>query len=199
MQPLETGLKTSKLRRQDLHRRHVMNLNRRLLNLQKGFTLIELMVVVVIMSVVVAVGMISMGGNEQATVRAQERSAKALLSYVRDKAAIKQQLFLVAPEETGLTTYFLTAGKWQVDPSIDPLVWDESLTITWDIDNTTFAQQQNLPKEGWVFWPSGDVLAGSIEMTAVQNKQASGLNKVSSYSFRWDGLLQFSYLDADER
>ena len=175
-----------------------MNLNQRLLKSQKGFTLIELMVVVVIMSVVVAVGMISMGGNEQATVRAQERSAKALLSYVRDKAAIKQQLFLVAPDETGLTTYFLQAGKWQADASVEPLVWDESLTINWDIDNTAFAKQQNLPKEGWVFWPSGDVLAGTIEMRSKQNNSASFQGALSSYSFAWDGLLQFRYLDADE-
>jgi len=150
------------------------------------------------MSVVVAVGMISMGGNEQATVRAQERSAKALLSYVRDKAAIKQQLFLVAPDEIGLTTYRLTAGKWQTDEGIEPLVWDERLTITWDIDNMAFAQQQNLPKAGWVFWPSGDVLAGSIEMSSVPNNQTSSLDETSSYSFRWDGLLQFRYLEADE-
>jgi len=176
-----------------------MNVPHQSAKLQTGFTLIELMVVVVIMSVVVAVGMISMGGNEQATVRAQERSAKALLSYVRDKAAIKQQLFLVAPDEAGLTAYRLTAGKWQTDEGVEPLVWDERLTITWDINNTAFAQQQNLPKPGWVFWPSGDVLAGSIEMSSAPNNQTSSLDETSSYSFSWDGLLQFRYLDADER
>lgn len=164
---------------------------------QAGFTLIELMVVVVIISVVVAVGMISMGGNEQATLRAQERSAKALLSFVRDKSTIKQQLYLVAPDEQGLTTYVLKTGQWQIDPEVKALPWQTGIAVDWQVENSTFAQQQNLPREGWVFWPSGDVLAGALLLKSVQNQQASLQDTLSSYSFRWSGLLQFSAFDAE--
>jgi len=164
---------------------------------QLGFTLIELMVVMVIISVVVSVGMISMGGNEQSTLRAQERSVKALLSYVRDQSALKQQLYLVAADEQGLSTYHLIAGRWQQDSSVDSLSWQEGLSIEWQVDNSAFIQQQDLPKEGWVFWPSGDVLAGAIFMHSLQSKQATSLESASSYSFRWNGLLQFTALDED--
>jgi len=165
---------------------------------QAGFTLIELMVVIVIMSIVVSVALISMGGNEQTTLRAQEGSAKALLTFVRDKSAIKQQMYLVVPDETGLTPYALKAGRWQQDASIKKLAWQEGLSMDWQIDNRAFAQQQNLPNEGWVFWPSGDVLGGAIFMSASQSQQASLLQKPSTYSFKWNGLLQFTSLDADE-
>ena len=165
---------------------------------QMGFTLIELMVVVVIMSIVVAIGVISMGGNEQATLRAQQGSAKALLSFVRDKSTIKQQLYLVAPDEQGLSTYVQKAGKWEIDSEVKALEWQPGVTVDWEVDNRAFAQQQNLPKEGWVFWPSGDVLVGAIVMKPKQASAKAGLlDGFSSYSFRWNGLLQFSDFDTE--
>lgn len=162
---------------------------------QSGFTLIELMVVLVIVSVIVSVGMLSMGSSEQATLRAQERSAKALLSYVRDLSALKQRIYLVAPDEQGLSTYVLTQGRWQLDSSITPLQWQPGITLDWQIDNANFNLQPELPKAGWVFWPSGDVLAGEMSMQTAQNSQSLLDNEVSSYSFSWNGLLQFSALD----
>jgi len=164
---------------------------------QLGFTLIELMVVMVIISVVVSVGMISMGGNEQSTLRAQERSIKALLSYVRDQSALKQQLYLVAADEDGLSTYHLVKGRWQQDSTVQVLSWQEGVNVEWEVERSPFTQQQELPKEGWVFWPSGDVLAGAIFIQSLQDKQASSLENLSSYSFRWNGLLQFTALDED--
>ncbi|MEA3405617.1 MAG: prepilin-type N-terminal cleavage/methylation domain-containing protein [Pseudomonadota bacterium] len=164
---------------------------------QLGFTLIELMVVMMIISVVVSVGMISMGGNEQSTLRAQERSVKALLSYVRDQSALKQQLYLVAADETGLTTYHLVKGRWQQDSTVEVLSWQDGLSVEWEVENSPFTQQQDLPKEGWVFWPSGDVLAGAVFIQSLQSKQATSLDNASSYSFRWNGLLQFTALDED--
>ena len=175
-----------------------MTQSNRQIRVQSGFTLIELMVVMVIMSVVVSVAVISLGGNEQTTLRAQQSSAKALLTFVRDKSAIKQQMYLVAPDKAGLTTYVLKTGKWQVDNRIEKLAWQEGLDIEWQVDNTAFAQQQNLPSEGWVFWPSGDVLGGAIYMRSLQTKQATGPQDWSSYSFSWNEVLQFSSLDSDD-
>ncbi len=158
---------------------------------QRGFTLIELMVVVVIISVVVSVGMMSLGSNEQATLRAEERSVKALLSYVRDQAAMKQRLYLVAVDEQGLSAYSQQRGKWELDSDIAPLKWSESLVVEWKIDNQQFAQQQNLPKEGWVFWPSGDVMAGAILLNIRSDAVNTREQEPSSYSVHWNGLLQF--------
>ncbi|WP_373019687.1 prepilin-type N-terminal cleavage/methylation domain-containing protein [Thiomicrorhabdus sp.] len=158
---------------------------------QSGFTLIELMVVVVIMSVVVTVGMMSIGSSEQATLRSQERSVKSLLSFVRDQAALKQRLYLVAVDEKGLSAYSQQRGKWQKDEKIDSLAWSESLQVEWTIDNQQFARQQNLPREGWVFWPSGDVMAGSVLFSPRSNSSLRGKQAESSYSVHWNGLLQF--------
>jgi len=158
---------------------------------QSGFTLIELMVVVVIMAVMVSVGMMSLGSNEQATLRAQDRSVKSLLMAVRDQAALKQRLYLVGVDETGLTTYSQTRGEWQVDEKINLLKWPESLLVEWKIDNQTFVQQQSLPQEGWVFWPSGDVLAGSIILRNLDNQSFVRGQETTEYIIRWNGLLQF--------
>ncbi|MDX1347653.1 MAG: prepilin-type N-terminal cleavage/methylation domain-containing protein [Thiomicrorhabdus chilensis] len=158
---------------------------------QSGFTLIELMVVVVIMAVVVSVGMMSLGSNEQATLRAQDRNVKSLLMAVRDQAALKQRLYLVGVDESGLTTYSQNRGEWQVDDKIKRLKWPESLIVEWKIDNQTFVKQQNLPQEGWVFWPSGDVLAGSIILRNLDNQAFDRDQEATEYAIRWNGLLQF--------
>ena len=162
---------------------------------QSGFTLIELMVVVVIMSVVVSVGVISMGGNDQTTLRAQAGSAKAFLNFVRDTSAIKQQMYLVVPDKKGLTAYVLKTGRWQPDTGVKKQMWQAGLNMDWQIENNAFVQPQNASDQGWLFWPSGDVMGGAIFMSTQQNQPVSMLQTPSTYSFKWNGLLQFSSLD----
>jgi general secretion pathway protein H len=157
---------------------------------QAGFTLIELMVVVVIMAVVVSVGLIAMAPSEQAVARAHERSVKALLGYARDQAALTQRLYLLAVDEHGLTLHRQTSQGWQLDAQVKTLKWPDALTVTWEVDNSGFVAQQNLPAEGWVFWPSGDVLGGAIVMHATGTDVSRG--ESPSAIVRWNGVLQFT-------
>lgn len=173
---------------------------------QSGFTLIELMVVVVIIAVVVSVGVMSLGSSEQATLRSQERSVKALLLYVRDQAAFNQQLYLVEVNEKGLSAYRLRQNRWQADETTKPLKWDEALTVDWKIGS--FQTQDGLlnqtgqdmdGREGWLFWPSGEVIPGEIHFAPLQS-DVSSQNRTDNKQrgLRWNELLQFEALDEDK-
>lgn len=173
---------------------------------QRGFTLIELMVVVVIISVVVSIGVVSLGSSEQATLRSQERSVKALLLYVRDQAAFNQQLYLLEVDANGLSAYRLRHNRWQADDSIKPLKWDEALNVDWAIGS--FQTQDGLlnqtgqdmdGREGWLFWPSGEVMPGEIRFTPIQEglRRQGGVGNKSS-GLRWNELLQFKALDEEK-
>lgn len=160
--------------------------------LQSGFTLIELMVVLVIVAVVAAVGLVSLNPSDQAVLRSQERSVFSLMQFVRDQSALDQKLYLVSPNERGLDVFYLQQGKWlKADPSY-ALMWKEGVRIDWQIDQTDFVKQQSLPQAGWVFWPSGEVLTGSIQIW--MNEQGSPGRagaEADRYVIRWNGLLQF--------
>lgn len=134
--------------------------------LQRGFTLIELMVVVVIVSIMLAVGMMSFGRNEASQIRQTTVQTQALLQGVCDQAAFNQGLYLLAVDEEGLTPYRQLKGEWVVADQISPLVWPPNLTVAWQTDPL---QSKRLGiKDGWLCWPGGMVTPGSIWIEANQ-------------------------------
>jgi len=151
---------------------------------QKGFTLIELMVVVVIISVVVSVGVVSMGRVNFDIGATEKAKIQTLLKQVSDESAFKQKLLLLVPDDKGLKLYVKKDFKWQPDESIEALQWHEAFEAEWELDSLQ-ARQLKLPEAGWLFWPSGDVTPGKIKLISLNNDDKE------SVLIEWDSLLQF--------
>lgn len=153
--------------------------------LQRGFTLIELIVVLVIMGVVVSVGVISLGSFNQDLAENQRANIQSLLQQVADQSAFSQKLFLITPDESGLTTYWLKDKKWQVADTLSAMPWQAGFKVDWDVDEN-LTSQQKLPDPGWLFWPSGEVIPGEIVLTGVSDNSTSLVVTLS-----WNEALEF--------
>ena len=164
---------------------------------QQGFTLIELMVVVVIMSVIISVTVLSLSPSEQARVTSQANKIKSYMSLVRDQSAFERKLYLVAPDQSGLTPYVMQQGRWQLAETLEKLSWLEGIQADWELDSS-MAQKQQLPKAGWMFWPSGEVVSGEIHFNLGENfppsrgtRAGEGATQDNQAFVSWNGILQF--------
>lgn len=157
---------------------------------QAGFTLIELMVVVVIIAVVTSIGVMSLSSNDQARLTNQKNQFKSFMNLVRDQSSFDRALYLVSPDERGLTTYVFKQGAWKTASKVEFFPWQQGLTIDWSFDKS-FAQKQQLPKSGWMFWPSGEALAGSVTFSLEGEQTPFQTDEHDDNSVVWNGLLQF--------
>ena len=168
--------------------------NYHVLHKQAGFTLIELMVVVVIMSVVVSVGVLSLGRLNQDLAQDQQAKIESFFTQVADQAAFNQKMYLVAPDNTGLKVFSYQTYQWQPEIEFETFAWHSGFKASWDVDKT-FAEQQQLTSPGWVFWPSGDVLPGKILLEAVtQDASISSTDGLSQnlVTVSWNDALEFN-------
>jgi len=89
-----------------------------------GFTLVELMVVVVIIGVVIAATLLSLGGSSRDSQLEQERDRlAALIAYVRERAGLQTVEYGLRCEhgDYRFTMYDSRTGKWIEDPLDDSL------------------------------------------------------------------------------
>lgn len=158
---------------------------------ENGFTLIEVMVVVVIISIVLSVGMLSLSQNEQSQLRVQTIKVKSFLEFVSDLSAFDQKMYLVVPESIGLTAYRSVKGVWELSSKVDAMNW--VVEAEWQTEPSA-VQRYELPKPGWVFWPSGEVTPGSITlMTLSQKLQQQEV--IEPQVIQWNVFLQFEGSD----
>jgi len=156
---------------------------------QQGFTLIELMVVVVIVSVVTSMSLLSLSGGDQSKLSAQQNQLKTLLSLVRDQSTFDRKLYLLVPDDKGLTTHVFEQNKWKESPKVEFVAWKPGVIVEWSVDET-FAQKQQLPKAGWMFWPTGEVLEGEVSF-AVGGDKFTAPKKENIVKVSWNDILQF--------
>lgn len=158
---------------------------------QAGFTLIELMVVLVIVAVVMGVTVLSLSSNEKSRLNAQKNQLKSYLSLVRDQSTFDLKLYLVAPDQQGLKTLVFDKDSWKIASKVAPLVWQDGVMADWRLDST-FAHRQQLPSAGWIFWPSGEVLSGKVTFTLQggAQSQAQAESELDN-SVAWNNLLKY--------
>ena len=150
---------------------------------QAGFTLIELMVVVVIVSVLLASAVLSLKPNESATLRQQTIAFKGALIAMCDQATFDQHIYALVPKKDGIEFFKLVNKQWQVADffrNTDALQWNENIKISWQLSEQ-LAKQYGLESAGWLCWPSGEVKAGKIAFELGET-----INQLS-----WNEILEF--------
>lgn len=137
---------------------------------QGGFTLIELMVVIVIIAVVLSVGVIAVKPSESALLNKQVAQFKGALMQTCDLAAFEQKIYALVPNQKGLEMYRLENASWQIAPKSQTLKWSEGITVNWSLDES-LANANKLPEPGWLCWPSGEVLEGRIDFKLADSQR----------------------------
>ncbi|WP_019557961.1 prepilin-type N-terminal cleavage/methylation domain-containing protein [Thiomicrorhabdus arctica] len=165
-------------------------LSRRRLS-EGGFTLIEVMVVVVIISIVLSVGMLSLSQNEESQLRTQTIKVKSFLKFVSDLSAFEQKMYLVVPEKTGLTVFRSDKGIWESSTKVSAMSW--LVEAEWQVEPSA-VRRYELPKPGWVFWPSGEVTPGSITLMTLSQKLKQQ-EVIEPQVIQWNVFLQFEGKD----
>jgi len=161
-------------------------------SLQQGFTLIELMVVIVILAILLSTAIMSLKPNEAAELRQQTIAFKGVLISICDKSAFDQHIYALIPDKKGVSVKRLSKSEWQ-DVDLNGINsessnWHEAIKVNWQL-NEEIAKSNGLKKAGWMCWPSGEVSKGSISFK---------LNKLSNI-LEWDEILDFSLEEKDER
>ncbi|WP_038126718.1 prepilin-type N-terminal cleavage/methylation domain-containing protein [Thiomicrorhabdus sp. Milos-T2] len=160
------------------------------LHRQSGFTMIELMVVVVIMSIVVLVGVMSLGSYSQDILSNQRAKIQSYIKQVADQAVFTQKMYLIAPDQDGLTVFNYVNSQWLQAKQVPIYGWLDGFNVSWQL-NETFAKQQQLPRPGWVFWPSGEALKGQITLKSIDTS-AGDLEKKTEVTLKWNEVLEFN-------
>jgi general secretion pathway protein H len=81
-----------------------------------GFTLIELMVVMVLIGIIFSFAMLSMGGDDIAELMEQEtRHLETLLNLASDEAIIRGEELAIRFEDDGYEFMVLSAEGWQTE------------------------------------------------------------------------------------
>lgn len=128
---------------------------------QKGFTLIELMVVVVILAVLVSVATWTLTPSDSVKLNQQTLQLKGALQQTCDEAIFSQKIQALVPSKKGVGLFALHQGKWQTVSSVKPLSWLSGISVEWQLDDQLSAQAA-LPSPGWLCWPTGEILPGSV-------------------------------------
>lgn len=157
---------------------------------QLGFTLLELMVVVVILAILLSFAIVSLKPNQSAELRKQTVAFKGALITICDQSAFDQHIYALIPSKKGIQIQRLVKGSWQASGlkmvNESSLNWNEAITVSWDL-NDELAKSYGLKQAGWMCWPSGEVNAGSISFK---------LNELS-HDLQWNEILDFTLKEKD--
>jgi general secretion pathway protein H len=145
---------------------------------QSGFTLIELMVVVAIIAVMLAVGVIGLGGRDTQALRQHWAQSQGLIQTACDQAGFQQRLMLIGVEKQTLSVFQSVKGEWVAFDQVKPMSWPEQFAVEFEWDQT-LVERLKLPQPGWLCWPEGLISEGAI-----------GLN---NEKLSWDDQIQFVF------
>ncbi|WP_130538066.1 prepilin-type N-terminal cleavage/methylation domain-containing protein [Thiomicrorhabdus indica] len=167
-----------------------LEISYRPVKIEKGFTLIELMVVLVVVAILLSAMTQSFRFGSSDELRSQQAKLRGLLMNVADLAVFEGKPYLLTPDKKGLQVWSWASGEWRAQTKIADYEWPENIEPTWQLEVKAPAYLQ-LPAEGWLFWPSGEATAGKIELIVEDKEQEI------SRQVEWNRILEF--LDDSER
>ncbi len=113
-----------------------------------GFTLLELMVVLVLVGIIFSFAMLSLGGDDLAELTEQEtRRLATLLGLVSDEAVLRGEEMAVHFTETGYEFLVLSGDQWQA-PADDRLLQARSLPADIEIRLEVSGDSPGLTESG---------------------------------------------------
>lgn len=137
----------------------------------RGFTLLELLVVVVIVSLTTLLSVAWLGGDGQQRLDKAADRLRSDLSLAHGIAASQQAIIGWQPTAQGyrfVTWRFVqNDGGWQWVPlaseRLAPQTWPAALTLTTDLSrDAPPADGESMPQLIW--WPNGEVLGGRLTL-----------------------------------
>ncbi|BBP45051.1 hypothetical protein THMIRHAS_04240 [Thiosulfatimonas sediminis] len=161
---------------------------------QRGFTLLELMVVLLVIGVLLSAGMLSLQNNDAAQSREQAAKIQGLFKQAQDQATWTQRTHLVGVSAQGLQVYQWSQGRWQTASKLQPLSWSALWTVEWQLplNQPPFflvddARQVTLA--GWLLLPNGEAQLGQISWQLTNQGGDAPLSVL-----QWDRWLNFELL-----
>ncbi len=108
---------------------------------QSGFTLLEIMVVVVIVGIVVSMATLSMGVGQGRDLEQHAQRLKALIDLAAEEAILRGQELAVEVKGNGYSFIILEEDKWNYlkdDDTLRPRKLPEHLSLKIALDGATF-------------------------------------------------------------
>lgn len=143
------------------------------------------MVVLVVVAILLSAMTESFRFGNSDQLRSEQAKVRGLLMNISDLAVFEGRPYLLTPDQDGLQSWVWSQGQWRAQTEIADYRWPEDLEVTWQLAPQTVAYFR-LPAEGWLFWPSGEVTQGQIELI-VMDKEQEIRRQVT-----WNPVLNFS-------
>lgn len=163
-----------------------------------GFTLIEIMVVLVLVGLLAALAVFTMGGNsQQRELQNEVRELYLLMQTASDQAVLNNRELGLLFEETGyqFVSYNDETGDWEVSGEriFRPRDFPEWLVATRFIENDAprLASAEDKLRPDVVFFSSGETTPFEVEFTVgseTDHTQILASDGISSIEWRRPGL-----------
>lgn len=170
---------------------------------QNGFTLIELMIVVVIIGVMAAMSTMSVGGNDMRRLQSEAKRLQQFISLMQDEAIFQQQNFGFHLKENqySVVTYNTRSHLWEngseeslppypipegieievfVDGEIQQLPIPEDVLESWNDDEDFFPEERLLPQI--LMLSSGEVSPFEIELSLTNDSPLTAIIYTDGFS-----------------
>jgi general secretion pathway protein H len=144
---------------------------------QRGFTLLEVMVVLVIVSVILTFVTLTAGGDQRAEqLQRETRRLAALLEMASEEAVLSSQQLAVRFSEEGYEFLVLQGGKWlplSEDPVLRPRTLPEGIELDLELEDnpppSLVSEDSDLPQ---VFLlSSGEMTPFVVTLSAPESEQ----------------------------
>lgn len=170
---------------------------------QNGFTLIELMIVVVIIGVMAAMSTMSVGGNDMRRLHSEAKRLQQFITLMQDEAIFQQQNFgfYLKDNQYSVVTYDTRSHLWVsssdeslppypipegiemeilVDGEVQQLPIPEEVLESWEDDEEFFPEERLLPQI--LMLASGEVSPFEIELSLTNDSPLTAIIATDGFS-----------------